>query len=299
MTEVLTAQAPNLWPVSPEAFAEDPFAVLTQQSRILYDVYHDPLIDETEKSKRLDEYFRNIEALDRATFPDTASVEKGVPSGYIPDGFIDMGAMSSLDPSQRYGRPMNYVDTYNILRRHKAVFEYMFANAHPDMFGETEDGNIRYQQLLLYNIAYEIDKSMPHGEPISVERGGILPVSAASVAKCQQSALTAQVLAQAFGVRLRLSKNYLADQESMSKFGQDYLGGDHVSNVVDTQGKVYMYDTFNPQVGKNGEWTFGLFRMDQQLPDGSWLVTEQNGDRRKYLERNDMYWIIRHPSVAT
>ena len=260
-------------------------------------MYERSLLDEAEKDKRLDDYFRVMESFDRATFPDMeGNVDLGVPQGYLPDGFIDLGTDSNQNPGERYGRPMNYVDTYNTLHRHKALFAYLFANLDPsDINGEADE--IRYQQIIISNVALEIASTMPTGEPVQAERGGILPISSVVEARCQQHALTAQVLLQAFGVHVRLSKNYLAGQEDINEAGLGFLGGNHVSNVVSMLGRQYMLDTTTPQTNNQGEWMFGLFRMDQQLPDGSWLVKEQRGDQRKYLERNNMYWTIQRQQV--
>jgi hypothetical protein len=50
-----------------------------------------------------------IESLDRAAFPTVEDVQSGVPTGYLPHGFTDMGGVRSLTPENRYGRAMNYV----------------------------------------------------------------------------------------------------------------------------------------------------------------------------------------------
>jgi hypothetical protein len=281
-----------------EVFAKDPFAALAIKSRAMFDVYRTPGLNETEKEKKLDDYFRTIQSLDRMTFSNMeGSVSSGVPDGYLPDGFIDMGAISSLDPGKRYNRSMNYVDTYNTLHQHKAVFEFIFTNVNPDDFASS-DGAIRYQQTILSNIAREIDMTMPYGEPTPVERGGILPISTAVPAMCQQHALTAQVLMQAFGIRSRLSKNYLASQESLDLGGLGTAGYDHVSIVVSIEGNTYMLDTTNPDYTKSNGWAFGLFRMNRQLPDGSWLVTEREGRQRKYQERSNMNWTVQRSEAA-
>lgn len=283
-----------------EAFAQDPFEVLRTESSRLYNVYQDPDLDEVEKSAQLDSYFRTIESLDRATFPNLdGEVKEGVPKGYIPDGFVDMGSVSSLDPDERYDRAMNYVDTYNTLREHKAVFESVFSNLKiNEITGEHKE--TRFQQAIMANIAAEISMTMPYGQTEPTQRGGILPVSNATPAVCQQHALVAQVLQQAFGVRSRISKNYLALEAALKMHGDDYWGEDHVSNVVtindNGEEKMYVYDTTHPQYSKDGKWSQGLFRMLNQTEDGSWLVTELNGDRRKYKERDNMYWTIQRPN---
>ena len=76
-----------------EAFAVDPFAALAQESLSVFNAYRDPALSDAEKGQRMETYFRTIEALDRATFPNMdGRVAEGVPQGYIPDGFMDMGA---------------------------------------------------------------------------------------------------------------------------------------------------------------------------------------------------------------
>jgi hypothetical protein len=138
--------------------------------------------------------------------------------------------------------------------------------------------------------------SLTHGDPQPTERGGLLPMSTVDTASCQQSGHIAQVLMQAFGLRTRLSKNYIASQRELTDYGLGFPGGPHVSNVVTLMGpegeRTYMVDTHNPQ-SKDGKWKPGIYRMDNQLPDGGWLVTGLSGTQRKYTERpDDMYWII-------
>lgn len=277
-------------------FAQDPFAFLRQESRRMFRDVRVVRASEAQRGDVLDEYFRKIESLDRANFSDMQGrVCAGVPQGYLPDGFIDMGAVSSLSPPERYGRLLNYVDTYKILQRHRALFDFVFNNIDPND-SRGEDNEISYQQLIISNVAREIAMTLPYGEPIATERGGILPISALNTAECQQHALTAQVLLQAFGIRSRLSKNFYATQKEMDSYGPSYCGGDHVSNVITIDGpeeRVYMFDSTNPQVGRQGEWMFGLFRMNQRSHDGGWLVTTQVGTLRKYTERNNMFWTIR------
>ncbi len=299
MTETLVPLAANIDPSSGigEAFARDPFAVLAQESCRLIGVYHDPNIDAVERARHLDGYFRTVESLDRAIFPDMdGAVQDGVPPGYLPDGFRDMGTVGSLNPTERYNRAMNYVDTYNTLDRHRAVFEYMFTNWDPAQFG-TDEGELVYQQTAISNIARQITETMPIGEPTPAERGGVLPISGLNQGMCQNHALTAQVLMQAFGIRSRLSKNYFADQRDIEMHGQDYAGSDHVSNVVTIGKQRYMFDATNPQANERGEWTPGLFRMDHQNPEGAWMITERNGQRRRnYTERNNMFWTVQRQS---
>lgn len=299
--------ASHLNPELAGAFAADPFAALANQSRALFDVYRDPALDGAEKDRQLDGYFRTIVELDRATYPETEIVQKGVPLGYIPDGFVDMGGLPSEIPAQRYKRAMNYVDTYGILHAHKDMFAKMFGSFDLAKFDGDPRAELKYQQTVLWNIALEIWTTMPHGEPDQAELGGILPVHEAARTVCQQQALVAQVLTQAFGIRTRLSKNNVAFPKDAERHGsiEAAPGGDHVSNVVviDDAGQeaLFMFDAMNPQPDKEGKWTFGLFRMkpENRLSDGrgtaedSWIVTTANGQKRKYQEYPSMmYWKI-------
>jgi hypothetical protein len=50
-------------------------------------------------------------------------------------------------------------------------------------------------------------------------------MSTVDTASCQQSGHIAQVLMQAFGLRTRLSKNYIASQRELTDYGLDFPGG--------------------------------------------------------------------------
>jgi hypothetical protein len=278
-----------------EEFARDPFSFLFKESQALFDVFKDPELADADKAQRLDTYFEMIEALDREAFLVTKAVQSGVPDGYVPHGFTDMGEVQSTVPANRYGRAMNQVDTASTLRRHRTVLEFLFTNMHPENFTGPE-GKLRYALTIMSNIARQISMNMPHGEPTQAERGGLLPVSTVDASRCQQHALTTQVLLQAFGLRSRLSKNTVATQEEMDMYGEDFYGWDHVSNVVTVEGpegeRVYMLDTTNPYPGDDGTWKPGIFRLENQRPDGSWMVAAGSSGRRKYRERDRMYWMI-------
>jgi hypothetical protein len=280
-----------------EVMQDDPFDVMRAESMRMFSEY--PTLNEAEKRTRLDSFFRGIEAYDRKRYPDmNGGVVSGVPEGYIPDGFRDMGAVDSLIPSERYGRVMNYVDTYSTLHQHKALFELVFDNIKPKDFLNMPNGDLVYQQIIISNIAHEIGRTMPYGEPTANERGGLLPISTAVPAVCQQQALVAQVLMQAFGIRSRISKNFLAANTDIEKYGIDTAGASHMSNVVTmhdgTEDRTYMLDTTNLQLGKDGGLSFGFFRMKDKNSKGAWIVNEAQGGRRTYQEHDNMNWTILH-----
>lgn len=277
-----------------EAAPTDPYDIMRAESMRMFDEY--PALNEADKAKRLDSFFRGIESHDRKKYPDmSGTVAQGVPQGYIPDGFRDMGSIDSLVPSERFDRTMNYVDTYPTLHQHKQLFAFIFDNVNPKDF-QMANGELVYQQTIISNIAREVSMTMPYGEPVVSERGGLLPLSTAVPAVCQQQALVAQVLMQALGIRSRLSKNFFATNADIEKYGIDAAGGDHVSNVVTmhdgVEDRTYMLDTTNPQLGKDGGWSFGFFRMKEKNSKGAWIVNEAQGGRRTYQEHGNMNWTI-------
>src|SRR5258707_293078 len=100
----------NLYPPHErEMFGTDPIAFQAEQCNDLFTAFRDPLITDPEKSQLLDDYFRKIVDFDLFYFPDTDGVIDGVPDGYIPDGFVDLGVAHSPVPSERYGVQMNHV----------------------------------------------------------------------------------------------------------------------------------------------------------------------------------------------
>lgn len=287
--------APDNTASHPEAAPSDPFDVMRTESMRMFDEY--PALNETDKAKRLDSFFKGIEMYDRKKYADMdGKVTYGVPNGYIPDGFRDMGTATSLVPSERYGRAMNYVDMYRTLRQHKQLFAFVFDTVNPKDFLHMPNGELAYQQTIVSNIAREISMTMPYGEPTVDERGGLLPISTAVPAVCQQQALVAQVLMQAFGIRSRISKNFLATNENIEKYDINIAGGDHVSNVVTmhdgTEDRLYMLDTTNPQLGKDGKWSFGFFRLKDKNDRGAWIVHEAQGGKRTYQEHGNMNWTV-------
>ena len=295
------AQAAGNLVLRGETAPTDPFDVMRAASARMFDEY--PALQGPEKAARLDQFFRDIEAHDRAAYPDmNGAVEQGVPDGYIPDGFVDLGPVKSLIPSERFERTMNYVDTYRTLHQHKALFEFVFDNINPKDFAGMPNGELAYQQTIIANIAEEISATMPYGEPTPREVGGIVPMSEATPAVCQQHGLVSQVLMQAFGIRSRISKNFLATNQDIQLDGIDRAGDSHVSNVVGmhdgVEGREYMFDSTNPQLDKNGDKTFGFFRLNDQNrnANGAWIVTEAQGGHRTYLEHSNMNWTVMRQS---
>jgi hypothetical protein len=289
--------------VSAESFARDPFAVLKSESGALFDTFRG-LSADVEKEQRLDSYFRRIESYDRAAFPDSRGVIRvGVPSGYIPDALVDLGQIESRNPAQRIvgegKRPQNIVDTYGILNQHKGVMRHIFENLGPDKFPDTAMGRAHRAASIVSVIGQDTYYGVRYGQPEQTVPGGVLRVSEAVPAECQQYALTAQVLLQAAGIQSRLSKNRFATPADIEKRGVGTIGGPHVANVVTIptpEGAMgdYLFDPTNPQLDKRDEWAVGLFRMGeaQQLLSNKWLVTEIQGGKRSYQEFPDMFWTI-------
>lgn len=280
-----------------EAFARDPFVVLKDQSRKMFDVFHDPNLNDEQRQEQLNAYFDLIESLDRAAFPPTEGVQAGAPPDYLPHGFIDMGGVDSPVPHERDGQPMNYVDTAALLRRHRAVFEDVFTNMHPDEFSGMER-HTHYAFEVIASVAQQIHRSLPHGEPEPAERGGMLPLSTVDVATSRQSALTAQVLLQAFGMRVRLSNSYTDGEASRTSFRPLPPSVPHTGNVVTVTGlggaRDYMMDTHHPLQERNGEQRPGIFYTNSQESSDRWTAIGGGGaQQRTYRERSDeMFWAV-------
>lgn len=279
-----------------EQFRDNPVEALTQDRKDLFTIGQDESLSQTERqtklSEALDAYFDKIIALD-SLIEDTGDTAKsGIPE-YVPDGFMELGTLDSLKPSERYNREINYVDKRAMLARYKDVFTKVYSRNPNGIPQEKIDMTIAHKvaEAVYFGIPYARDDSYK-----PAERGGVLKMSELQSGICQQQALTSQVLLQAFGIEARLSKNSVAGADEIARVGAEKAyGGDHVSNFMKIGDKWYVFDATNhnsPPSENARKFVPGIFELSE-APDPARkqeFVLDTNLGPRKYTTRQNMYW---------
>lgn len=286
-------------------FRENPVEALAHDRLNLFSIGSDESLPSAEREQKLSEaidvYFEKIVALDGLIHETGDSAMNGVPE-YIPDGFMELGTIASLKPSERYNREINLIDKRAMLARYKNLFMKVYA------MNPTGISQERIDLTVAHMVAREVFTTLPYARDDSykpTERGGILKLSETKTGVCQQQALTSQVLLQAFGIEARLSKNAVAGADEIAKKGPEAAyGGDHVSNFIKIGEKWYVFDATNHNTDlSNGSAKFaaGIFEIPE-APDPTRkqeFVLHTNRGLRKYTTRQEMYWAVKRlPSVA-
>jgi hypothetical protein len=286
-------------------FHDNPVEALAHDRLNLFSISTDESLPPAERKQKLneavDEYFDKIIALD-SLIPETGdTAQKGVPE-YIPNGFMELGTLDSLNPSERYNREINFVDKRAMLGRYKELFMRVYS------MNPTGTPQERVDMTIAHMVAKEIFTKLPYARDDSykpAERGGVLKLSETKTGLCQQQALTSQVLLQAFGIEARLSKNAVAGADEIAKKGPEAAyGGDHVSNFIKIGEKWYVFDATNHNTDLSngpGKFAAGIFEIPE-APDPTRkqeFVLHTNRGLRKYTTRQEMYWAVKRlPAVA-
>ncbi len=286
-------------------FHENPVEALAHDRLNLFSISSSASLSPSERQQKLSEaidtYFDKIVALDSLIGETGNTVQHGIPE-YIPDGFMELGTVDSLNPSERYNREINFVDKRAVLARYKDLFTKVYAMNPAGISQE------RIDMTIAHMVAKEIHFKLPYARDDSYKpavRGGILKLSEAKAGVCQQQALTSQVLLQAFGIEARLSKNAVAGADEIAKKGTEAAyGGDHVSNFVKIGEKWYVFDATNHNTdlsNGSGKFAAGIFEIPE-APDPTRkqiFVLATNRGPRKYTTRQEVYWAVkRQPAAA-
>lgn len=231
----------------------------------------------------IDAYFNLMLRLDHAAFPPTEQyVRRGVVD-YVPDGFVDMGGDSEINPVHRY-REMIVVDKKNILDKYKYVLKEIFTS---EAFAEQPLQ--QRKKAMALKLGREIYRTMRYQDKDL--GGGKRNLSEIDEAVCRHHALAFQVLGQAAGLKVRIFKNYLSFNGGASER--------HAANFIRLDNQWYIFDVTNPEREKTqrgDRWAPALYEIDRPPCENErkvWQVSNRfSSSWRNYISHDGMYWHI-------
>lgn len=290
--------APNEYRALIQEFQHDPFTRLAYGRENLLAIMKDqrlPLQERVDRVKRYtDAYLHLVTRLDHNAFPPDDRVRRGIPD-YIPDGLSDMGKDDETNQDFR-NREKIRINKAEIFELTKPLFREIFSTEIPD--GTSKE---QWKKWVMQKVSHYVYTSMPYNYdqqkmPRSFNSGSVTmtDVIGNKLAQCRHHALMTQVLLETFGITSRLMKSELIVN------GQNL--GPHVNNAVRIEEKWYIVDPTNPETKADGKNSKIFIRpipetsLDLNANKYEWNFDLENGEKRGYKSRSNMYYRIRDNS---
>lgn len=272
-----------------DEFARNPKDSLAWARESLLAISTDERLDKEEKSERLDRYldayFDLTIKLDNAAFQATepGEVRQGVPD-YIPDGFVDMGGESELNPDFR-GREQILIDKREVFDKYKPLMKNLFSRDYGDRPLQEK------KKMMVSALGRELYSVMKYDDDLrdgAKDLGGKkVKLSSMDEGVCRHQGLVFQVLAQAAGLKTRVLKAYMDEER-------------HSTNMLRLDGQWYIFDVTNPDyaIGGNGKkvWRPGAYKVDGPPPTRGTkkydVKAKYSGREHTYVAHDNIYWHI-------
>lgn len=281
-----------------EKFKRDPKEFLAYCHQNLMRLKLDPNIDQSERGRRFNRYLDNyldlVIRLDRAAFPPSDQLYKGIPE-YIPDGLSDWGSDDEPDPSRR-SREKLRVNKREIFNQARPLFEHLFS------LDRRVYSDEKIKQIMVDEVARYVYNLVNYDWDDKAHRNPLHSVPLSDVADkrlgvCRHQALYTQVLLQALGISSKLLKSELiVDGKNI---------GPHVNNLVRINGKWHVLDVTNPEEFRDpttGQRSARVFLkpisdssidLNNLYKSYQWEFREATGKKKGYKARKNMYYKIR------
>ena len=269
-------------------FSRDPKESLAYIRDNLFAIGRDTKLPAVDRSIRLRRYLHAYTSLtiklDHEAFSqqDDGSVHAGVPD-YIPDGLIDMGSESSVNPSYR-SREQIKVNKAEIYRKYSDVLMRIFS------MDISKSTSTDIKKTIVKELLLAMARNLPYDTQLLANTKGkigtgVVNLHSLNEGVCRHRALTYQVLAQACGLTSRLVKC-------------DVDGEKHAANATRIDYQWYLADPtmtdYAEEPGPVYTWRPGVAKISHEPRAGekiniAWPVSKQ---QRTYTPRNDMFWRI-------
>lgn len=272
-------------------FRSDPKDCLALARQNLSNIVRDPKLPEYARKDRLKRYIREycdlMIKLDLAAFPANPTIKQGVPE-YIPDGLNDMGADTTVEARMR-SREKIRVDKRIILRRAEPLLYELLSSPASQLNSSEFKIHVveRIAQYVYEELPYDLVNkgNTQFNRSVSLEE-----IREKKLAVCRHQALYAQVLLQSLGISSRLMKTDVL-------FEGARISGPHANNAVRINNNWYLLDVTNPEIRHDRKKYVFLRRIPERTLDLNnqkyvWSFTLENGQKRQYKSRNNMYYTI-------
>ncbi len=274
-------------------FQHDPSIGLAYGRENLRSIMNDirlPLEKRASRAKRYTNAYLNlITKLDHEAFPTDLTVHQGIPD-YIPDGLVDMGADSVLNPQFR-DRDLIKINKKEIFDMAKPLYHEVFMSQ-----TLSELPRFEWKKIVTEKVAQYVYQQMPYNydevkHPDQLNRSiGLHEIVDHKLAVCRHHALMTQTLLQGFGITSRLIKSNV-------NYGNG-RGGAHANNLVRIEGYWNLLDSTSPERLPNGQELIFIrpipqHRIDLNALTYEWSFPMASGNTRTYQSRTNMHWYRR------
>ena len=293
-TRVLPTLADSDWNSLVQKFKRDPKDTIAIARKNIFAIPNDAQLAEHERQGRLRRYVKaylDLQIkLDVAAFPNTNVPQHGVPA-YIPDGLVDMGGDSTINPFYR-DREKLRVDKAKVFKQVSEHFVKLFSSDVGDSSStEAKTAIVKGLAKFIYNnMPYDRQNAKSYKK--KKRTVGINEILEDKLAVCRHHALYTQVILQACGITSKLLK---CDVD----FGNG-SSGSHAVNVVRINNRWFILDATNPDSSNGVGEVFLASLTDSDIDPNSptpkeWVVKRKQGDEKwKYRSRNNMFYYIQH-----
>ncbi len=265
------------------AFQKDPKECLAYARQNLIAIFQDKNLAPDTREERawryIDAYIDLMIRLDRAAFPATQKIQRGIPD-YVPDGLSDMGKEDDPNPALRNREKIRVDKTYVFKHAREMLFDVL------RVASRTADST-DIKMYLARRVGHFVHRELPYDKAQRAPDFGktrslrIGEVRERHLAVCRHHALYVQVLMQALGLTSRVLKCRLN-------------GGGHAANLVRINGEWHVLDATVPDT-KNDVYLAPVHERDIDLNHHDYIFTLGSGtpDPRVYASHSTMYYRVR------